>query len=166
MLLLLLGVPSVTLSQTSFSGNYGEAITLGCIISSNPVYTSVYWQKTVAGTDPITIDLTNTDKYSGSTVTDPDLTIKNLGSGDIATYVCFAANSVGTGRSNSSPLNVVGSKYLYNFMDFEYKVSKKSDKTETKQKLIKKNYVAGNKSFMPLASPTKNTLSPTWSSSL
>ncbi|CAC5393170.1 HMCN [Mytilus coruscus] len=102
-------VPSVTLSQTSFSASYGDDTTLGCIISSNPTYTSVYWQKIVTGETPTTIDVSNTAKYSGSTVANPDLTIRNIGSGDIANYVCFAANSVGTGRSNQGPLNVVGS---------------------------------------------------------
>ncbi|VDI54451.1 hemicentin [Mytilus galloprovincialis] len=102
-------VPSVTLSQTSFSASYGDDATLGCIISSNPTYTSVYWQKIVTGETPTTIDVSNTAKYSGSTVANPDLTIRNIGSGDIANYVCFAANSVGTGRSNQGPLNVLGS---------------------------------------------------------
>lgn len=108
----ILGVPSVTLSQTSFSASYGDDATLGCIISSNPTYTSVYWQKIVTGETPTTIDVSNTAKYSGSTVANPDLTIRNIGSGDIANYVCFAANSVGTGRSNQGPLNVLGSKFI------------------------------------------------------
>ena len=107
------GPPIVTLSQTSFSANFGETVTLGCVISADPTYTSIYWQKVTAGNAAVTIDISNTAKYEGSTVNQPSLTIKDVGSGDIANYICFAANSVGTGQSVQGTLNVAGSKEIF-----------------------------------------------------
>ena len=98
------------MTQTSFTGNYGDTITLGCTISANPAASSVYWQK-YSGGAVSTIDMLNT-RYSGSTTTTPSLTIIDLHSNDEGNYVCLAANSVGTGQSAQGPLTVVGSKLL------------------------------------------------------
>ncbi|XP_063420706.1 hemicentin-1-like [Mytilus trossulus] len=99
-------VPSVNLTQTSFTGNYGDTITLGCTVSASPVVTSVYWQK-VSGSTTSTVDMSNS-RYTGSSVSTPSLTITNLNSNDAGNYVCLAANSVGTGQSITGPLTVVG----------------------------------------------------------
>ncbi|XP_071166138.1 hemicentin-1-like [Mytilus edulis] len=99
-------VPSVSLTQTSFTGNYGDTITLGCTVSANPGVTSVYWQK-VSGSVTSTVDMSNS-RYTGSSVSTPSLTITNLNSNDGGNYICLAANSVGTGQSVQGPLTVVG----------------------------------------------------------
>jgi hypothetical protein len=52
----------------------------------------------------ITISST-TSKYSFST-NNPSLTINSLSSDDDATYVCYAANSIGTGNSQAVAANV------------------------------------------------------------
>jgi hypothetical protein len=54
---------------------------------------------------------TNTNKYSGSTVSTPSLTVLNADQNDEANYVCFAVNSVGTGQSQQTFLDVTGSKF-------------------------------------------------------
>lgn len=105
-----LATPSVSLTNTNVQANYGNSVTLGCVVSANPAATSVYWQKIVGNQSPITIDTSNTAKYSGGTVGNPSLQISNVNTNDEASYICFAANSVGTGQSEQGTLNVIGSK--------------------------------------------------------
>ena len=85
----------------------GQSVTLGCTVSANPTHTTVYWRKIVNGVPQA---LPTDNRYSGSTVSNPSLTISNLMSGDIGNYKCYATNSVGTGESAQTYLNVVGSK--------------------------------------------------------
>jgi hypothetical protein len=80
-----------------------------CTITSNPTHTSVYWQRISNGVTQ-TITVTNNNKYSGSSVTTPSLTIFNTDSNDEGDYICFATNSVGTGQSSRGTLDVTGSK--------------------------------------------------------
>lgn len=55
-------------------------------------------------------DLQSSNRYTGSSVSNPSLTITNTVAGDIGDYKCYATNSVGTGESAQTLLNVVGSK--------------------------------------------------------
>ncbi|XP_060068235.1 hemicentin-1-like [Ylistrum balloti] len=99
-------VPTVTISQTAYSTNTGNSITLGCTVSANPAHTTVFWQRNVgSGTQSITIDGVN---YSGSSVNSPSLTVINADTSDTGTYTCFATNSVGTGQSAATTLTVTG----------------------------------------------------------
>lgn len=94
----------------------GNSVTLVCTVTANPTHTSVYWRRTVSG---ITTDITvanSNNKYSGSTVSTPSLTINNAGAADEGSYVCFASNSVGTGQSSQTFLDVFGGKLLYIFV--------------------------------------------------
>ena len=47
-------------------------------------------------------------KYSGATVSNPDLTIAKAERDDEGYYICFATNSFGTGQSVNVFLDVVG----------------------------------------------------------
>ena len=78
-------------------------------MSANPVHTSVEWRKvTNTGTVPVNPGVVN--KYSGSTVNTPSLTINNADNTDSGTYICTATNAVGTGQSQQTTLTVTGSK--------------------------------------------------------
>ena len=55
-------------------------------------------------------DTTNNNKYSGSTVSSPSLIIYNAEESDEGNYKCKVTNSVGTGISTTTNLDVVGSK--------------------------------------------------------
>lgn len=91
--------------------NIGSTVTIGCSVSANPSETSVYWQKIQNGVTTTINAGSNQNKYGGSTVQSPSLQIFNVDQSDQANYVCFATNSVGTGNSQPSTLNVLGSKY-------------------------------------------------------
>lgn len=107
-LLNLSGIPVVTVSQAQYSGNYGQTVTLVCSVQANPTETSVYWRKLVNG-QLTNIDMSNA-RYSGATVASPSMTITGLALTDEGFYQCFAQNSVGTGNSQQTFLDVVGSK--------------------------------------------------------
>ena len=103
-------VPVVNVQQLTYSTNIGQDITLGCSVTANPTQTDVYWQRTVNG-QTTRISTTNSNKYSGSTVTTPSLTIANVQQSDAGTYRCLADNVIGTGQSQLTVLNVAGSKW-------------------------------------------------------
>ncbi|XP_052103566.1 hemicentin-1-like [Mytilus californianus] len=101
------GIPTVTIQQTSYSVNNGSKIILSCSVSSTTTVTSITWQKTVDSAITTITSNTNTNKYSGSTSSNPSLTIFNADSKDAGTYRCFASNSAGTGQSaNTASLSV------------------------------------------------------------
>lgn len=106
-------IPIVQVLQSQYSVNIGSSRTLECTVTANPTHTNVYWQRNVAGQlTQITIDNV---KYSGSTVGNPSLTVNNAENNDEGFYICFATNSVGTGQSANTYLDVIGSKCVNNY---------------------------------------------------
>ncbi|XP_033756267.1 hemicentin-2-like [Pecten maximus] len=76
----------VTVSQRSYYIQAGDDVTLQCSISSTDGLDRVYWKKrerTVYGSDR-----GPNDKYSGSSITDPSLTIHNTTLPDSEYYYC------------------------------------------------------------------------------
>lgn len=57
--------------------------------------------------------MVSSNKYSGSTVNTPSLTINNVVLSDEASYVCFATNGVGTGQSSQTTVDVAGGKEIF-----------------------------------------------------
>lgn len=103
---LCLALPTVQVGSSGYSGITGGTVTLVCsIISSNPSATSVIWEKDVNGV-PTDVTTLMASRISGSTVTQPSLTISSLTAGDTGTYYCSAANSVGRGSRSSTTLTV------------------------------------------------------------
>lgn len=94
--------------------DYGKSVTLGCVVTANPVHSKVYWQK-IKNNQVTTIDaaaIANNARYSGSTTGSPSLTISNVNLDDAASYICFAENSVGVGQSSQTRVVISGSKSL------------------------------------------------------
>ena len=81
------------------------------MVSGSPSATNVYWQKIQNSVTTTINSNTNTNKYSGSTVNTPSLTVLNADQNDEANYICFAVNAVGTGQSQQTFLDVTGSKF-------------------------------------------------------
>jgi hypothetical protein len=85
--LLLLDIPSVQILQPQYSVNFGDSVTLECVVNFG------------------------LNKYSGSTVNTPSLTVNSAEISDEGNYICTATNSIGTGQSSQTFLDVVGSMY-------------------------------------------------------
>lgn len=104
-----IGTPTVTVPDPTYSVNRGSAITLECSYSANPPATQVRWWKE-------NVDLGDTAgnaRYGGSTTSSASLIIYNAAESDEGTYVCKVTNTVGTGISTTTTLDVVGSKYCF-----------------------------------------------------
>ena len=85
-------------------------VTLQCVVNANPTHTVVQWQKVVNGviTDVV---MSSNNRYSGSTVNSPSLTISQAAFSDEGNYICTATNPVGTANSQQTFLDVTGSKW-------------------------------------------------------
>ena len=67
-------------------------------LAANPAVTSLQWRKHVSSNVYTDLDVT-TSKYSGGTVSSPDLQINSLSSSDVGNYVVVATNSLGSSQS-------------------------------------------------------------------
>lgn len=88
-------------------------MTLVCTVTSNPSATSVSWQFTRNGVTTTIDVVNNNNKYGGSTLNVPSLTIFNAANSDQGDYVCRATNQFGTGSSQTTTLTVTGSMYTF-----------------------------------------------------
>ena len=97
--------------STTYNVILGNSVTLVCEVTATPTETRIVWRRFVNGA-PVDIDfsMNNNNKYSGSTVDTPSLTIRNADNSDEGNYVCYATNVVGTGSSSQTFLDVIGRK--------------------------------------------------------
>ncbi|XP_063435862.1 uncharacterized protein LOC134716784 [Mytilus trossulus] len=100
-------VPSVSLSKVSYSVASGS-VTLECSVTSTLSVTNVFWQRQVLGDIETINSQTNITKYTGSSTSNPSLTILNALPSDEGSYVCFASSSGGQGHSGITKLSVTG----------------------------------------------------------
>lgn len=97
--------------QDQYKFDVGTDATLECRVTGSPTATKVYWTKSQAGGASQTINMTDTNKYSGSSLTSPSLVIRNAQSSDDGTYRCWATNAVGTAQSSPTKVTISGCKY-------------------------------------------------------
>nr|XP_022325051.1 hemicentin-1-like isoform X42 [Crassostrea virginica] len=97
-------VPSVSVSQTSYSIFVGSSVTMNCFVSGNPAVSFVYWSVTRNGFTQTAQDV----RYSNGNVNNPSLTISNARQSDSGVFVCVAQNSAGTTNSSAISLTVSG----------------------------------------------------------
>nr|XP_022324725.1 hemicentin-1-like isoform X27 [Crassostrea virginica] len=97
-------VPSVSVSQTSYSIFVGSSVTMNCFVSGNPAVSFVYWSVTRNGFTQTAQDA----RYSNGNVNNPSLTISNARQSDSGVFVCVAQNSAGTTNSSAISLTVSG----------------------------------------------------------
>lgn len=102
----------MTVPVPNYTVNRGASITLECSYTANPEATSVTWERIVNG-QATDIVLSNNNKYGGSNTQSPSLIINNANESDEGSYLCKVTNSIGTGISSATTIDVVGSKYRY-----------------------------------------------------
>ncbi|XP_071150175.1 hemicentin-1-like [Mytilus edulis] len=102
-------VPAVSIQKLSYSVTPGDTVVLQCLVISTLTLKSVYWQRNIGGgIKRITFE-TDNNKYSGSDIITPSLTLFNSAQSDVGIYTCYAINGVGTGHSTTTTLTVTGS---------------------------------------------------------
>jgi hypothetical protein len=80
-------------------------------VTANPTHTSVQWQKLVNNQYQTIAFNNNNNKYSGSTVNTPSLTLSSSDLNDEGYYICTAANSLGNISFKSSD-SLIGGQNL------------------------------------------------------
>ena len=95
------------MEQNNYVVNHSESITLECTVESNPEHTSVNWKQLINGTYRSIIF---SEKYGGSTVASPSLTINSVEEKHAGRYVCTATNANGLGVSTPIALVVYGGR--------------------------------------------------------
>ena len=113
-------LPSVTITLSNYNTNIGATVTLGCTVVASPAATNVYWERIVNNLQQSVNTTSSNSRYSGSTVSNPSLVITNAQSSDEGNYICYATNSIGTGNSQQSYLNVIGSKFCTERIMFSF----------------------------------------------
>ncbi|XP_063406022.1 hemicentin-1-like [Mytilus trossulus] len=97
-------IPVVTIRSLLYIAHFGDSITLECDIRAIPPHTTVFWYKTVnAVTTVIESGYTGT---FGITLKTPSMTIIFATSAETGRYSCLASNAAGTGKSQSTYLDV------------------------------------------------------------
>lgn len=94
----ILDKPTVVVSGTITET--GTTVTIHCTVSvsqGSPELTAVYWLLNVRS-----LDISDSAKYSGGTVSNPSLYIKTIASTDAGVYHCGATNLVGSTTSSQS----------------------------------------------------------------
>ena len=88
---------------------YSESVELNCTVAYAPDLLNVTW---IRPTNPISVvDMNNTAKYTGSTISNPHLTIHNVVTADADKYYCKASNAYEEMESNHIQLIVNGCRW-------------------------------------------------------
>ena len=107
----LTAIPVVQIQSNYYNVEIGKTITVECQITADPQHNAVQWRRVVNGVMS-DVDLSDNSKYTGSTVTNPSLTIQSTTNNDEGYYICTATNAVGTGTSSQTYVDVTGSKSI------------------------------------------------------
>lgn len=121
------GLLSVTIPSSQYTVVAGGNVELVCMVTGTPSASSVFWRKIPSDGDvskakDINVASSN-GKYSGSTISNPSLTINNADNSDKAKYMCMATNNVGTAHSQQTTLNVLGTIPTVVILNPPYSVS-------------------------------------------
>ena len=102
----------ITSPQYSVNVNVGTPVTLECNIYGG-IASHVFWKNSL-NNEEILIGNgnTNNNKYSGSTINNPSLTIKAVDFFDKATYYCNAGDDRVTRTSSPIVLDVIGGRFI------------------------------------------------------
>lgn len=84
-------------NPTEITPNKGSTVTITCQAKANPPPTSITWYK-----DDVPLSITG--RYSGGTLSNPDLIIANLNGSESGSYYCGITN--GLGSRNNTPTDV------------------------------------------------------------
>ncbi|CAC5391231.1 unnamed protein product [Mytilus coruscus] len=101
-------LPSISITTSLLSVNYGEKVHILCAVNGNPPPTQVYWEKEF--NDIKKVIHNGTIGTEGITVANPSLILLHATDSDKGFYKCSAVNEFGRDSSSSIELNVVGGR--------------------------------------------------------
>lgn len=112
------GAPVVSTSMSIETVSLSSTFTLDCTYtSSSSSIEDVYWSKIDVNGYSSFINETNINKYSGSTLNKPSLTIMNIDNSDLGKYWCYAKSSTGEiGISSQITLSLPAGSAIGNFL--------------------------------------------------
>lgn len=93
--------------------NYGDEVTLECIVRATPKEFEIYWYKNINGQNHVTFINEKFPGISGSSVETPSLTIKYTTPANEGIYSCYAQNAAGVTASKTIKLIVEAGNYFY-----------------------------------------------------
>lgn len=96
--------PTVQVPKSSYIVNYMLPVTLECTVTSVLNQTSVQWFR--LNNNQYEAIILSSNKYDGSTVSLPSLSLRHASYADMGKYICTATNTNGTGLSTPTHLNV------------------------------------------------------------
>ena len=85
----------------------GQSVTLECAVSAVPDVNDVFWEVVDTNGQYVALDM-YTERYKGSSVNMPSLTIQNTNVSDSGTYRCCASNDVGPSQGSTVSLQISG----------------------------------------------------------
>jgi hypothetical protein len=88
---------------------YSESVELNCTVTYAPDLLNVTW---IRATNPVSVvDMSNIERYTGSTISNPHLTIHNVVTADADKYYCKASNAYEEMESSHIKLSVNGGRW-------------------------------------------------------
>ena len=111
------GIPELNcLSDRQIYVDYGETLTLQCIVKATPGITALYWEKINKKVQQKV--QTGTPGYDGGTPQNPSLIILKCNLENAGQYRCIASNAFGTAESQIIDVSIYGGILIFHrFVD-------------------------------------------------
>ncbi|CAC5425483.1 unnamed protein product [Mytilus coruscus] len=97
--------PTVTTTSSVLNANFGDSVTLECIVHARPTPRKIYWKKRINNDTPTMSINKESPGISGSSIETPSLTIKYATPANEGYYSCFVENTAGV--TESKPVNLI-----------------------------------------------------------
>ncbi|CAG2192940.1 HMCN [Mytilus edulis] len=102
--------PTVTTTSSILNANFGDSVTIGCIVHAIPTPRKIYWKKRINNhTSTMSINK-ECPGISGSSIETPSLTINYATPANEGYYSCFVENTAGV--TESKPVNLIVLAYV------------------------------------------------------
>lgn len=94
------------------NANFGDSVTIECIVHAIPTPRKIYWKKRINNNTPTMSINKECPGISGSSIATPSLTINYATPANEGYYSCFVENAAGVTESKPVNLIVLACNYL------------------------------------------------------